>query len=462
MKNNDLKSILADIAEEALPGSDIDLLPALTGNLAEEKLQNETSKRSLYQLSLIRRTALMVLALILTFAIVLITPQGRAFAQRLFSFFSTAESESFPLAEEQLNLFVDTPTPAPTFALALETVSVSNSEPLEAIPDPIPTSSSADDILKDCKDALTLLSYSCQIAHAESQVQFDAREFPEVPRGFAFVNAQSNTTLHSMTINYQVVEGGGYLTLNQGLGTMYQSSSSWGAVPGNAVERIQVGHHYGEFAQGQFVVKPGATSATWEPNAAVLRLRWSEGDRWFSLEKMGNTAPIEYLDKDALIALAASLVSTPASDAIISIDNIYQMSIAEAETTAGFDLLEPMILPAEFEFAYARYDAAYQIVMLFYLPKGQDAGVGGCKECPTGVVEQLQVNGMTAYYWQGIFDAGSAEQPLSPPVWRADAPEYTLMWATSDLIVELYYSQTEWYGGQLSKHDLVRIAESMQ
>lgn len=478
MKNNDLKSILADIAEEALPGSDIDLLPALlTRNVTSEKLQNGPLKRTVHQISPIRRALLLVLAIGLAFAVLLITPQGRAFAQRLFSFFSPAESESFPLPDDQLSLYVDTPTPAPTFALVLETVSVSYSEPVETTPDPIPTSSSADDTLKSCKEAIALLSYSCQIAHAEAQVKFDAREFPEVPRGLAFVDTQSNPTLHSMAINYQVVEGGGYLTLSQGIGVMYQSSSSWGEVPANAIEQVSVGNHYGEFAQGQFVVYPGATSATWEPDAAVLRLRWSEGDRWFSLEKMGNTAPIEYLDKDELIALAVSLVDAPASDTNTSIDKAYQMSIAEAETTAGFELLEPTILPAGFEFAYARYDAAYQIVMLFYLPKGQDAGVGGlyisqrlrntvneftgCKECPTGVVEQVHVNGMTAYYWKGAFDAGSSEQPLSPPVWRGDMPHFTLTWATSDLIVELYYDLTEWYGGQISKDDLVKIAESM-
>jgi hypothetical protein len=445
MKNNDLKSILADIAEEALPGSDIDLLPAITKNLAAEPRQNETSKASPHQTFLARRTLLVMLALSLAFAVLLITPQGRAFAQRLFSFFSAAESESFPLPDEQINLYVDTPTLAPTFVLVLETVSVSDSEPIEATPDPIPT--------------------------------FDAREFLEVPRGYAFVDVQSNPTLHSMTINYQVVEGGGYLTLSQGIGVMQESSSNWGEVPANAVEQISVGSHYGEFVRGQFVVYPGATSATWEPEAAVMRLRWSEGNRWFSLEKMGDTGPVEYLDKEGLIALALSLVDAPAPDANTSIDKDYQMSIAEAETIAGFDLLEPTVLPAGFELMNARYDAAFQTVMLFYLPKGESSGVGGlyisqssrntvdeftgCEVCPAQAVEQVQVNGITAYYWQGAFDAGSAEHPLSPPVWRADEPHFTLTWATSELIITINYSLTEWYGGQINKDDLVRIAESM-
>ena len=473
MKNNDLKSLLTDIAEEALPGSEINFLPALTKNMSSER-----SMRSFQQTFPMRRTVLLVLAISLAFAVLLITPQGRAFAQRLFSFFSPAESESFPLPEEQLSSDVNTPTPAPTFALVLETVSASDKEPIERTPAPLPTSSSADDVLKSCTEVLALLSYSCQIARAEADVKFDAREFPEVPRGYAFVDAQSNPILNSMTINYQVVEGGGYLTLIQGIGTVQQASSNWGEVPANAIERISVGSHYGEFARGQFVVFPGATSATWEPTVPVFRLRWSEGNRWFALEKFGDTAPVEYLDKNALIALALSLVDAPAPDANTSIDNAYQMSVAEAETIAGFDLLEPAVLPAGFELMNARYDVAFQTVMLFYLPKGESAGVSGlyisqsprntadeitgCEACPAEAVEQVQVNGQTAYYWQGAFDAGSTDQPLSPPIWRPDEPHFTLTWANSDLIIVLNYTATEWYGGQISKDDLIRIAESMR
>ena len=98
------------------------------------------------------RSVVTVLALALVFSILLITPQGRAFAQTLFRFFSTAESESFPLPDEELNLYDDTPTPAPTFALSLETVSPpNNNEPIEATPVPLPTSSTVDDVLKNAR-----------------------------------------------------------------------------------------------------------------------------------------------------------------------------------------------------------------------------------------------------------------------------------------------------------------------
>lgn len=423
----------------------------------------------------ITRAAFIILMIAILLAFAFITPQGRAFAQSLFRFFSPAKSESFPLSDEQIKIFDTTPTPAPTFELSLATVSPSHSEPVDVTAIPLPTSSNADDVLKNCKAASDMSSYACQIALTELQVGFDAREFPAVPRGFAFVDTRSNSTLHTITINYSVVEGGGYLSLSQGIGAMAASSSNWGDVMASAIEQIRVGDYYGEFVDGNFAVYPGAKSATWVADGGTMRLRWSDGDRWFSLQKMGGS---EYLDKNTLIALAASLVYTPASDAITSIDNTYQMSIAEAEAAAGFELLEPTIVPEGFEFAYARYDEIYQTVYLFYLPKGQDKGVGGllvietprsisgdfihCADCPAGTEEQVQVNGTPAIYFQGSFYTGSNLQPLSTPVWQADDPNYNITWATPELLITLNYYGTEWYGGQISKDDLVQIAESMR
>jgi hypothetical protein len=417
--------------------------------------------------------------LILTFALlVAITPPGRAFAQSLFRFFSLAESTSFPLPEEDLYLFDTTPTPAPTFELSLATVSPSNSEPVEMTTVPLPTSSSAKDILKNCKAAPDTSSYACQIALAESQVGFDVREFPTVPRGYAFVSAQINATLRSVTINYSVFEGGGYLTLVQGEGSI-PPTSSWGEVRANAIQKVKVNESYGEYAQGMFAVLPGAKSATWIADSATYRLRWVEGNRWFALSKDGNTAPVEGLDKDALIALASNLVDSPDPQANTTLDDSYKLSVVEAETTAGFDLLEPSILPEGFEFAYARYDATYQTVTLVYTPAGQPGtGDGGlyifqtprsiagdptdCVECPAGSKEQVQVNGAPAYYLHGSFFTGSSDQPLSTPVWQADSPNYNLTWATPDLVININYGVSMWYGGQIYKDDLIKIAESMR
>jgi len=56
-----------------------------------------------------------------------------------------------------------------------------------------------------------------------------------------------------------------------------------------------------------FVVYPNETSATWNPDAPVLRLRWVKDGIWFEMAKFGDVVPIEYLDQAGLIELAESL-----------------------------------------------------------------------------------------------------------------------------------------------------------
>lgn len=193
------------------------------------------------------------------------------------------------------------------------------------------------------------------------------------------------------------------MTLVQGEGDRLTATTAWGEVPAGAIEQVEVNGKYAEYARGSFVVLPGAASATWNADVPVEQLRWSEGDRWFSLEKFGDTAPVEYLDKEALVALAASLVDRPDPKAGTSLDNSYSVSFAEVEAAAGFDVLQPTILPEGFEFAFAQYDAAYGFVRILYRPAGQNVSDAGfviiqtprsaanelapCAECPPGMEE---------------------------------------------------------------------------
>ena len=56
---------------------------------------------------------------------------------------------------------------------------------------------------------------------------------------------------------------------------------------------------------------PNETLATWNPDAAILRLRWEKEGTWFEITKYGDAEAIEYLDQAVLIELAESLVSNP-------------------------------------------------------------------------------------------------------------------------------------------------------
>lgn len=74
---------------------------------------------------------------------------------------------------------------------------------------------------------------------------------------------------------------------------------------------VKIGELDGEFVQGTFVVFAGETSASWNPGAPILRLRWVKDGIWFEMAKFGDVESIEYLDQAGMIALAESLVYTP-------------------------------------------------------------------------------------------------------------------------------------------------------
>ena len=66
-----------------------------------------------------------------------------------------------------------------------------------------------------------------------------------------------------------------------------------------------------EFVQGTFVVHPGDTNATWNPDAPMARLRWLKDGIWFKIIKFGEEGAIEYLDQASMIELAENLINKP-------------------------------------------------------------------------------------------------------------------------------------------------------
>jgi len=62
---------------------------------------------------------------------------------------------------------------------------------------------------------------------------------------------------------------------------------------------------------GAYVVYPNETTAKWNPDAPILRLRWIEAGIWFEMAKFGGVESIAYLDQGAMIELAESMVYKP-------------------------------------------------------------------------------------------------------------------------------------------------------
>ena len=262
MDIKNIKSILQDALEEEVPASEINLLPAVQSRLVAGKKQ-AFQQGEIMNKAPIKRLAFAVLTVAALTLISLATPQGRAFAHSVLMFFSRAESDTFELQPSQI--------------IPIETA---RSDATAVPPSP-----------------------SISIAEAEAQAGFDALELPSVPDGFNYLGARLYGK--SISIEYEAVGAGGNLIIMQSQDGYNQSE--WDKVPENAITLVKIGELDGEFVQGTFVVYPNDTSATWNPSAHILKLRWVDNGIWFEITKFGDVAPIEYLDQDGMIELAESL-----------------------------------------------------------------------------------------------------------------------------------------------------------
>jgi len=265
MKPNDLKSRLQAELEKAIPPSEIDLQANIRQRLVARKHPLYPQGVKMTSRSNRFRLAAALSVIIVLAALAFITPQGRALAQTVLRFFKPAASESFPIPDAQI--------------------------PPEEILDAEATAIPPTGVIS--------------IAEAEQLIGFDIKEPPEIPAGFDFLGAR--VMGHTVSLEYEAQGGGGNLIIAQSRAGFVETDSEWSRVPTAAVIPVQIGALEGEFAQGMFVVYGGDTSATWNPDASIWRLRWIDSGTWFEIAKYGDVYPMEYLDQAALIALAESL-----------------------------------------------------------------------------------------------------------------------------------------------------------
>jgi hypothetical protein len=268
MNDKEIRSILQDALEEEIPPAQVNLWPAVRASLVAGKRQpvqqgaNMKTER-LYRLPRLAAVGAIVVALL---AVALLTPQGRALSQTILEFFTRVEDTAVPV-----------PPPAPAAG-----------ESEAPVPTALPPS--------------PLIS----VAEAEAQAGFDVAELPAVPEGFDYLGARLYGD--TVSIEYQTPDYD-HLRIQQSQQDLNQSE--WDSVPAEAVIPVKIGHLDGEFAQGMFVVWSGETTATWYPEAPLLRLRWAKDGVRFEMTKHGDGEAIEYLDQAGLVELAESLAIQP-------------------------------------------------------------------------------------------------------------------------------------------------------
>ena len=423
MNNKYLKSILQNRAEQIAPGSEIDLWPSIQKHFTSHRAvlltrQGRSKMKGIKQN--VKVIVPIVSALFLVAALVAFTPQGRVLADTVIRFFTIADQSSFPVPTSQPPTSTTEVSP---YLLELVTVQMSSI-----------SDTTSGDVEQNC-DGAALLTYACQVARAEIQAGFDAMEFPADPLGVAFGNVEVNPVQGEIKITYEVVGGGGWIELLQGIGNI--SDGLWGRVPAEAVEAVLIGDLPGEYVRGRFTSN-NSGEATWNPEAATQRLRWQNGEHWFSIEKNGDPYPIEYLGREEMIALAASLVDRPQQRGS-QLRAEYLTSITDAEILSGIDLIEPTLLPMGFNYSFAQYDTqAHSVRLVFNLPGQPDEAELIITETPLEYAEQPD----EGYYESEDYKA--------------------LSWIKNDLYITIIFTSSRAFSGQLDEASMTSIAESMR
>jgi hypothetical protein len=443
MENKKLKSIMQDALKKEIPPAQIELWPAVKNRLVARKhplfRQGETMNTTLF----IRRAALAVLALTVAFSLLAFTPQGRTFAQQVLGYFATTTQKWYPAEPTPVV------TPVPTYALP---VGLFLAEPVPAVDRNL------------CGETVSPVSSSfpCQLLNAEADLGFSIKSFPadRVELEFQLLSVSPK----SKAVYLAFKKGRAFYSIGQGLGEFPSSDSKWATVPVDAIQQVLVGDYPAEYAAGG-LISTDNRNYTWDANQAHYRLRWREGNQWFSIVELrvGETA----MDgaREGLITLAANLVGVSQGA-----DKLAGSKTPTVEQAAGFDIREPTVLPDGFLICAASY---YEIESLPKTSKVEycnatdpvaATGFIGFYQRPQSVKDDLR--------WAFISQIQDNGLLVDEEVWvndnmgrylvSQDGFSAALLWEEESFKYMITVRWKSDFGGRLNRQSLIAIAESLK
>lgn len=443
MNERRLKLVLHHIGCQTFPDTIDPWAPVKEKLIKEKHLEEQGDLLMLHRPVRTRQigfTAGISLIVLLILAFLLFTPSGKAFAQAVFHLFHPTGSEQLPSPS---SAEMATPTYVPTFNVTLTAIEPTKVLPMATDPNMSAVAACASDPY----------GYACKIAWAEKIAGFDAKEFPSAPEGFFFKEV-SQVEPGVIWLEYDVIGGGGYLFFSQGLGSDFPAFT--GAVEESAIEEVRVGPYLGEYVYGDYVIGGQYTKYTWLA-CCRTRLRWTEGDRWYEIDKEAAMPQTDYMTKEVMIQMAEQLVFKPEIVKTPILDHL--ASLSEVAGVVPFKILAPTLLPPEFDFFYASYDPEITEVKLFYAIPGREGEASiTINEIPLenytplpADVEEMKGAGIVSIHGnQGKYLSQSAYSHLL--TWQADGKNITL----------LVYSNEILYGGSFTKDQILEIANSMR
>ncbi|MEN6436633.1 MAG: DUF4367 domain-containing protein [Anaerolineaceae bacterium] len=441
MNSEKMKSLLIQhFAEESIPEvpNAWQIIQNRAATEFQENFMREPHNRStpLIRLGITFGVIFLIVALLL-----IKLPDGSALAERIKHLFNISSATMIPYSHPNEGA---TPTFAPTYKITLVPVVYS-----DVVETPKPETR---DENKSCEE--DPYGYFCEIALAEKKAGFNAKEFPSIPKGLKFddVYVTDNDVL---IISYSAIGGGGYLYLTQGMGTEAESLSS--PVLESEIKYIQIGDYSGEFVEGMYITTGDPPVYTWSSTGAK-RLIWTDGEKWYELYSLLCLGPNLSPTQEDLIQMAIQLVDEPYQNRDLNPE--FLSSVEDASELAGFLILTPNILPKDFTFSYASYDKESSQVTLIYRPEGaEDSGVAEITILESPIDESKPIDEFDeTIKWETIEIQGKPGKYFSLSEFG-----HKLIWDIDGVHVILsFYSSDIWYGGGITKEQILDIATSIR
>lgn len=390
------------------------------------------------------------LAIALLSAIVVLTPQGRAWAQEVLHFFTRAASDTKP---------VETLAAGEDWAWTFD-LSLAEAEQLTGINASVPT---------------------------------------WIPETLVYngVMVDPNRKMILISYNYLGMEGTGLVLLQQAV-TDNTNCEICDVVGASAdIQTVQVGMVQGEYVIGVWKAIGDTRQWGWDEEPFMQRLRWQVNGMAYELSYM---APPESMSRDEMVAIAASLSSDPAAKAALmlprptdtpgeaTLHTLYPLDRFQAQQQARFTILLPTWMPDNFTLEGAACEQQEPPIAHLFYPDAEKSALSGehglrlseqlvangadCDLCgflvgdwtaaeaayefkvvgEGATIEKVTIGSASGLYVQGSWQAAGE----SGKQWVNDPGVSVLRWQSNGIAFQITY-----FGEELTLEDLIKIVESI-